>query len=60
MVDARLLKGKTKVLTSTRARETGIVDPRYKYRLMNIEKLEDVVTNRRADTSRERHQGMGQ
>ena len=26
MVDGRLLKGKTKVLTSTRARETGIVD----------------------------------
>ena len=27
MVDARLLKGKTKVLTSTRSRETRIVDP---------------------------------
>ena len=27
MVDAKLLKGKTKVLTSTRAKETGIVDP---------------------------------
>ena len=27
MVDARLLKGKTKVLTSTRAKETGRVDP---------------------------------
>ena len=27
MVDARLLKGKTKVLTSTRAKETGTVDP---------------------------------
>ena len=26
MVDARLLEGKTKVLTSTRAKETGIVD----------------------------------
>ena len=26
MVDARMLKGKTKVLTSTRSRETGIVD----------------------------------
>ena len=26
MVDAKLLKGKTKVLTSTRARETRIVD----------------------------------
>ena len=27
MVDAKLPKGKTKVLTSTRAKETGIVDP---------------------------------
>ena len=27
MVDARLLKGKTKVLTSTKSRETRIVDP---------------------------------
>ena len=28
MVDARLLKGKTKVLTSSRSRETRIVDPK--------------------------------
>ena len=27
MVDAKLFKGKTKVLTSARARETGTVDP---------------------------------
>ena len=27
MVDAKLLKGKTKVLASTRAKETGTVDP---------------------------------
>ena len=27
MVDAKLFKGKSKVLTSARARETGIVDP---------------------------------
>ena len=27
MVDAKLLKGRTKVLTSTRAKETGIGDP---------------------------------
>ena len=27
LVDAKLLKGKTKVLTSTRAKETGTVDP---------------------------------
>ena len=28
LVDTRLLKGKTKVLTSTRSKETGTVDPR--------------------------------
>ena len=28
MVDIKLLKGKTKVLTSTRAKETGTVDPK--------------------------------
>ena len=28
MVDARLLKGKTKVLTSVRSKETGTVDPK--------------------------------
>ena len=28
MVDARLLKGKTKILTSVRSRETGTVNPK--------------------------------
>ena len=28
MVDARLFKGKTKILTSTKSRETGTVDPK--------------------------------
>ena len=28
MVDARLLKGKTKVLTSTKSREAGTIDPK--------------------------------
>ena len=28
MVDVKLLKGKTKVLTSTRVKETGTVDPK--------------------------------
>ena len=28
MVDAKLFKGKTKVLTSTRAKETGTIDPK--------------------------------
>ena len=28
MVDARLIKGKTKVLTSTKSKEAGTVDPK--------------------------------
>ena len=28
MIDAKLLKGKTKVLTSTRAKEAGTIDPK--------------------------------
>ena len=59
MVDAKLLKGKTKVLTSTRARETRTVDPEIKYWLMNIERLEGIVINRRADMSRERRHETG-
>ena len=56
MVDAGLFKGKTKVLTSTKSTEAGTVDPKCKYRLTSIERLEDVVLSKRADTSRERHQ----
>ena len=59
MVDARLLKGKTKVLTSTRSRETRTIDPEMQISLMNIEKLEDVAISKRADMSREKHQKMG-
>ena len=59
MVDAKLLKGKTKVLTSTRAKELEQLIQRCKYRLMNIGKLKGCVTNKRADMSRERHREMG-
>ena len=59
MVDARLLKGKTKFLTSTKSREAGTVDPRCKYRLTSTEKLEDVALSKRANMSREKHQKMG-
>ena len=54
MVDARLLKRKTKVLTSTKSREAGTVDPEMQISLTNAEKLEDVVTSKRADMSREK------
>ena len=59
MVDARLLKGKTKVLTSTKSREARIVIPRGKYRPTNTGKLKDVVTSKRADMSRKKHQKKG-
>ena len=57
MIDARLLKGKTKVLTSTKSREAleqSIL--RCKYRLMSTERLEDVAINKRADMSRGKRQ----
>ena len=41
MVDAKLFKGKTKVLTS-----------------VDMSKLKGVVTNKRADMSREKHREM--
>jgi len=59
MVDTRLLKGKTKVLTSTRAKETGTVDAEMQILAVNIERLESIVTNKKADTNRERRQRMG-
>ena len=60
MVDARLLKGKTKVLTSTRSRETRTVDPEMQISADEYRELESIVTNIRADMSRKRRQRMGQ
>ena len=60
MVDAKLLKGKTKVLTSTRAKETKTVDLEMQISADEYSKLKGVVTNRRADMSRERRQETGQ
>ena len=56
MVDVGLFKGKTKVLTSAKSREAGIVDPKCKYRLMNTERLENVIISRKADMSRGKRQ----
>ena len=58
MVDVGIFKGKTKVLTSARSREARTVDPRCKYRLMNMERLENVMISRRADMSRGKRQRM--
>ena len=51
MVDARLLKGKTKVQTSTRARETGTVDPK-----MQISANEYREVRRRRDQQKSRYE----
>ena len=51
MVDARLLKGKTKVLTSTRAKETGIIDPK-----MQISADEYREIRRRHDQQKSRYE----
>ena len=51
MVDARLLKGKTKVLTSTRSRETRTVDPE-----MQISADEYREIRRRRDQQKSRYE----
>ena len=52
MVDARLLKGKTKVLTSIRSREAGTVDPKMQISADEYRELKDVAISKRADISR--------
>ena len=51
MVDVKLLKGKTKVLTSTRAKETGTVDPK-----MQISADEYREIKRRRDQQKSRYE----
>ena len=59
MVDARLLKGKTKVLTSTKSREAGAVDPERQISADEYRGIKDIATSKRADMSREKHQRKG-
>ena len=56
MVDARLLKGKTKVLTSTKSRETGIVDPEMQ---ISADKYREIRKCRDKQKSRPRQQENG-
>ena len=51
MVNARLLKGKTKILTSTKSRETGTVDPK-----MQISADEYREIRRRRDKQKSRYE----
>ena len=59
MVDARLLKGKTKVLTSVRSRETRTVDPEIQisadeYRKIRRRRDEQKSRYERRETSKDR------
>ena len=58
MVDARLLKGKTKVLTSTKSRETGIVDPEMQISADKYREIRRRHGKQKIDVSREKHQKM--
>ena len=51
MVDARLIKGKAKVLTSTKSREAGTVDPK-----MQISANEYREIKRRRDKQKSRYE----
>ena len=58
MVDAKLFKGETKVLTSARARETGIVDPEMQiladeYREIKIHHNQQKSRYEQGETSRD-------
>ena len=59
MVDARLLKGKTKVLTSTKSREAGAVDPERQISVDEYNEIRRHRDSKRADMSREKHQKKG-
>ena len=54
MVDAKLLKGKTKVLTSTRAKETRTVDPKIQ---ISVDEYREI--RRRCDQQKSRY-GQGE
>ena len=59
MVDAKLFKGKTKVLTSVRARETRIVDPEMqisadKYREIKRRRYQQKSRYEQGEMSRDR------
>ena len=58
MVDAKLLRGKTKVLTSTRAKETRTVDPEMQISADEYKEIKRRRDQQKTDMSRERHQEM--
>ena len=58
MVDVGIFKGKTKVLTSAKSRKDETVNPKMQISADEYREVENIVINRRADTSRGKHQRM--
>ena len=50
-----MAKGKTNVLTLTKAKEDGSIYPRFKYRLMSTRKLSSNTISKRANMNKVRH-----
>ena len=59
MVDARLLKAKTKVLTSTKSREAGIVDPKRQISADEYRKIKRRRDKQKSRYEQGKHQKMG-
>ena len=58
MVDVGIFKGETKVLTSAKSRRDGTVDPKMQISADEYREVENIVINRRANTSREERRRM--
>jgi hypothetical protein len=58
MVEFWLAKGKTKVLTSTKAREDGLVDPKVQISTNEYKKLRNNTISKRANINKVRHLGL--
>ena len=58
MVDVEIFKGKTKVLTSARSKEAGIVDPKMQISADEYREIKNVVISRRSDMNRGKRQRM--
>ena len=59
MVDAGLLKGKTKVLTSTKSREAGTVDPKMQILADEYKEIKRCRDKQKSRYEQGKHQKMG-
>ena len=58
MVGVGLFKGKTHVLTSTKSREAGIVDPKMQISVDEYREIRNVVISKRTNTNKGKRQKM--